>query len=201
MMITWRLYSSLAIVLTSFSEPAEPLSCGQASCYLLLTRMQMPVTMTDLDQDFARLKSAASFHELQSVLKTRGLPTTAWSVDWEDFRSIRGPFIAHIHNPKSQFRHYHLAEWRDTELVILDPLAAKPISVGTEAGFEAYRKAISGNVLVPSSGVPRSWQWRGRLRIGSIAVVVGGGILWFLLHRRALKSRSVMVAEQQVEIL
>lgn len=201
MMVTSQFYGSLALVLISFSEPVQPLSCGQASCYLLLTRLQMPVTMTDLDQDFANLKPEASFHELQSVLKKHGLPSTPWKVDWADIQSIRGPFIAHIDDPKSQFRHYHLAEWKGSELVILDPLAAKPIPIGTEAGFEAYRKAISGNVLVPSTGVPHSWQWRSRLRIGSIVLAAGVGILWFLLHRRAVTSRSVMVAKQQVQNL
>ena len=187
-MITFQLYGSLALVLISFGEPVEPLSCGQASCYLLLTRLQMPVTMTDLDQDFASLKAEASFHELQSVLKNHGLTTTPWKLDWEDFRSIRGPFIAHLDDPKSQFRHYHLAEWKGSELVILDPLATKPVPIGTDAGFEAYRKAISGNVLVPSTGVPGSWQWRNRLRIGSIVLVAGVAVFWWLLHRRAVRA-------------
>ena len=200
-MITSQFYASLALLLISFSEPVKPLSCGQASCYLLLTRLQMPVTMTDLDQDFAKLKSEASFHELQSVLKTHGLTTTPWKLDWQDLRSIRGPFIAHLDDPKSQFRHYHLAEWKGSELVILDPLATKPIPIATDAGFDAYRKAISGNVLVPSTGVPHSWQWRNRLRIGSIVLAAGVGILWFLLHRHSVKSRSVMVAKQQVQNL
>lgn len=201
MMITSQFYGSLALLLISFNEPVEPLSCGQACCYLLLTRLQMPVTMTDLDQDFAKLKSESSFLELQAVLEGHGVPTTVWKLDWDDVRSIRGPFIAHLDDPKRQFRHYHLAEWRDSELVILDPLAAKPIQVTTDSGLEAYRKAISGNVLVPDTGVPRSWQWRSRLRIGSIVLVAGVGILWFVLQRRARRLRSVMVAKQQVQNL
>lgn len=198
MMVISQLYFSLTLLLISFSEPVQPLSCGQASCYLLLARLQMPVTMAELDQDFADLKAEASFYELQSVLKKHGLPTTPWKLGWKDFQSIRGPFIAHIDDPKSQFRHYHVAEWRDSELVILDPLATRPIQVGTASGLEAYRKVISGNVLLPDAEALRPWQWRSRLRIGSILLVVGVGTVWVLRKRRTVKFRSAMVAEQQI---
>lgn len=193
-----QLYGSVMFVLISFNEPTKPLSCGQASCYLLLARLQMPVTMQDLDQDFAELRTEASFHELQSVLQKHGLPTIPWKLDWEDFQPIRGPFIAHVNDPKTQFRHYHLAEWKGSELVIVDPLATKPLPVGTASRLEAYRKTISGNVLVPSIGVPRAWHWRGHLKFGSIIVVVGMWTFWLLLHQRAAKRGSMKVADRQL---
>lgn len=188
-MIVSQLCGSLALLLVSFNEPAEPLSCGQASCYLLLTRLQVPVAMADLDQDFANLPTEASFRELQTVLERHGVAASSWKLDWDDVRSIRGPFIAHLNDPKRDFRHYHLAEWRDSGLVILDPLAANPIEIGTGAGLETYRKAITGYVLVPSTGVPSSWQWRSRLRMGSIVLVGVVAVFWVVLHRRSVRSR------------
>lgn len=189
-MIAPQFYGSLALFLTSFCEPVEPLSCGQSCCYLLLTRLQQPITMADLDQDFAKLKTESSFRELQRVLERHGVPTSSWKLDWDDVRSIRGPFIVHIDEPKSQFRHFHLAEWRGSELLVLDPLAARPIQVTTDSGLEAYRKAISGYVLVPNSGVPHSWQWRNQSKMATIVLATGVAVLWLFWHRRAVKSRS-----------
>lgn len=180
----WQSYSFLALLLISFNEPDEPVSCGQSCCYLLLTRLQQPITMADLDQDFARLNTETSFHDLQIVLESRGVPVTPWKLEWADIQAIRGPFIVHIDDPKSQFRHYQLAEWRGPDLIVLDPLAAKPIQASTPSVLEAYRKLISGNVLVPEAGVPRSWAWRRMLRTTAVALIPAVCMAWFLWHRR-----------------
>lgn len=184
-MIASQICASLVLLLISFGEPVEePVSCGQSCCYLLLTRLQQPVTMADLDQDFAKLNTETSFHDLKIVLESRGVPVTPWKLEWADIQTIRGPFIVHIEDPKSQFRHYQLAEWRGSDLIVLDPLAAKPIQVSTSAVFEAYRKLISGNVLVLNGGVPRSWVWRSMLRTTAIVLIPTIFLAWFLWYRR-----------------
>lgn len=181
---------SFLLALASFIEPVDPLTCGQACCYLLLTRLQVPVAMSDLDRDFGDLKRESSFRELQIVLKRYGTETSAWKLNGDEFCSIRGPFIAHIDDPKTHFRHYHVAEWRGAELVMLDPLAAKPISIKTDLELDAYRKAISGYVLVPNAGIPYSWQWQTLLSTAPIILVAGAAIFLWLLCRRAMKTRS-----------
>ena len=182
---------SLTLLLASFSESIEPLSCGQASCYLLLTRLGVPITIVDLDQEFSQSKSESSFRELQLVLENHGVAATPWKLDWEQFRSIRGPFIAHIDDLKTHFRHYHVAEWKGSELVILDPLATNPIHIAADSGFAAYRNAFSGHVLVPASEVPHLWQWQSQLRIGSILLaIVGIPAFGVLRHKRSKALRA-----------
>ena len=139
------------------SDSEKPLSCGQSSCYLLVSRLGRDVTLEQFDTHFQNESPRSSLSDLQQTLRAFSIETSAWNLDWNDFQKIRGPMICHLAPSESEIRHFHVAEWRDDELWVLDPLAAHPIRITNEM-IPQYQKSFSGRILVPINAVP--WTWR-----------------------------------------
>ena len=172
------------------SDSERPLGCGQSSCYLLVSRLGRDVTLEQFDGYFENKGPQSSLADLQQTLREFSIETSAWNLNWKDFQKIHGPMICHLAPSESDLRHFHVAEWRDGELWVLDPLAAHPIRITTET-FPQYQKSFSGRVLVPSNSVPWTWRvfgtrwtvWLGCLGIAALSVV----------QFRRLANRSTMV--------
>lgn len=170
----------------------DALSCGQASCFLLLSQLGRETTLEELDADFSK-PEAATLDDLSNALKRCGVPTTAWNVSWVRFREIQGPVICHLKNPREHIGHFQVAEWQGPELVILEPLSPHPVRLTLENAEQLYRNAFSGNVLIPNVSIP--WHWRfsaGRWQWIGLVIAVLGGSIWNASRR---SKRAVVTAE------
>lgn len=182
-MITFFLALLLANPADSVNESNRPLSCGQSSVFLLLSQLGCAVPLDELDREFRNQTADASFTDLQRALNNFGVNASAWRVTWSDFQKIQGPMICHLAFEINGLQHFHVAEWRGSELVVLDPLAAHPILL-TADQFSHYQKAFRGEVLVPISGVPM--HWRIATHSKTVFIVAIAGLLGWYVHRQRL---------------
>lgn len=181
----------LVLFLCGPSEPSfdseRPLSCGQASCFLLLSLLGHQVTLDSLDGEFERLPVESSFADLQQTLQRFGVDSSVWQLNWPDFQQIQGPMICHLTNEKNGQRHFHVAQWHGSDLVVFDPLAAHPIRI-TADRVSQYQDTFSGTVLVPTSGIPIHWRLFSAsttvLMVVAIVLATAGTIRWSLHRRR-----------------